>query len=271
MKDSRPRRRHRRRRPDRLLPALPHRLRLDARARPAGHPAAARDHAALDGLGASVMELEDCAFPLLAGMVQTDDADEAFGDVDVALLVGAMPRKEGMERGRPAQRQRRHLQAAGRGALARSAQRDVQGARRRQPGQHQLPHRPAATPRTSTRSRFTAMTRLDHNRAIAQLAAKAGVARHRRHQDDDLGQPLGHPVPRRLPRRGRRRAGVRGRRRRPGVAGGRLHPHRAAARRRDHQGPRPLVGGLGRQRRRRPRALAGSSARPRATGCRWAS
>ena len=44
------------------------------------------------------MELEDCAFPLLAGMVKTDDADTAFGDVDIALLVGAMPRKEGMER-----------------------------------------------------------------------------------------------------------------------------------------------------------------------------
>src|SRR6476661_8885628 len=50
---------------------------------------------ALDGVG---MELEDCAFPLLAGMVKTDDADVAFGDVDVALLVGATPRKDGMER-----------------------------------------------------------------------------------------------------------------------------------------------------------------------------
>ena len=64
------------------------------------------------------MELEDCAFPLLAGMVQTDDADTAFGDVDVALLVGAMPRKEGMERADLLERQRRDLQAAGRGAVA---------------------------------------------------------------------------------------------------------------------------------------------------------
>ena len=53
---------------------------------------------ALGALEGVAMELEDCAFPLLAGMVQTDDADVAFGDVDVALLVGAMPRKEGMER-----------------------------------------------------------------------------------------------------------------------------------------------------------------------------
>src|SRR3954469_9966373 len=50
---------------------------------------------ALDGVG---MELEDCAFPLLASIVKTDNADEAFGDADYALLVGAMPRKAGMER-----------------------------------------------------------------------------------------------------------------------------------------------------------------------------
>src|ERR1041384_4187523 len=53
---------------------------------------------ALGALEGVAMELEDCAFPLLAGIVQTDDADTAFGDVDVALLVGAMPRKDGMER-----------------------------------------------------------------------------------------------------------------------------------------------------------------------------
>ena len=57
---------------------------------------------ALGALQGVCMELEDCAFPLLHGMVPTDDADVAFGDVDVALLVGAMPRKEGMERVRPA-------------------------------------------------------------------------------------------------------------------------------------------------------------------------
>ena len=125
---------------------------------------------ALDGVA---MELEDCAFPLLAGMVKTDDPDTAFGDVDVALLVGAMPRKEGMERA--------DLLGANGGifkpqgeALSRSASRDVkvlvvgnpantnaliaqQNAKELDPG------------------RFTAMTRLDHNRAIAQLAAKAGV------------------------------------------------------------------------------------------------
>src|ERR1700737_4367827 len=53
---------------------------------------------ALGALRGVVMELEDCAFPLLAGVVQTDDANEAFGDVNIALLVGSRPRTKGMER-----------------------------------------------------------------------------------------------------------------------------------------------------------------------------
>ena len=125
---------------------------------------------ALDGVA---MELEDCAFPLLAGMVKTDDADEAFGDVDVALLVGAMPRKEGMERA--------DLLGANGGifkpqgeALSRAAKRDVKVL---------VVGNPANTnaliamrnAKDLDPGRFTAMTRLDHNRAVAQLAAKAGV------------------------------------------------------------------------------------------------
>jgi malate dehydrogenase len=125
---------------------------------------------ALDGVA---MELEDCAFPLLAGMVKTDDADVAFGDADVALLVGAMPRKEGMERA--------DLLGANGGifkpqgeALSRSAKRDIKVL---------VVGNPANTnaliamrnAKDLDPSRFTAMTRLDHNRAIAQLAAKAAV------------------------------------------------------------------------------------------------
>ena len=53
---------------------------------------------ALGALEGVAMELDDCAFPLLAGIVRSDDADVAFGDADFALLVGAMPRKQGMER-----------------------------------------------------------------------------------------------------------------------------------------------------------------------------
>ncbi|HZJ72358.1 MAG TPA: malate dehydrogenase, partial [Planctomycetota bacterium] len=52
----------------------------------------------MQALSGVAMELDDCAFPLLAGIVPTDDANVAFGDADYALLVGAMPRKQGMER-----------------------------------------------------------------------------------------------------------------------------------------------------------------------------
>ncbi len=128
---------------------------------------------ALDGLRGVAMELEDCAFPLLAGMVQTDDADVAFGDVDVALLVGAMPRKEGMERSDLLSANGGIFKPQGE-ALSRSAQRDVKVLVVGNPANTNalIAQRNAQDldPR-----RFTAMTRLDHNRAIAQLAAKAGV------------------------------------------------------------------------------------------------
>jgi len=125
---------------------------------------------ALDGVG---MELEDCAFPLLAGMVRTDDADTAFGDVDVALLVGAMPRKEGMERSDLLSANGGIFKPQGE-ALSRCAQRDVKVL---------VVGNPANTNALIAQQnakdldpgRFTAMTRLDHNRALAQLAARAGV------------------------------------------------------------------------------------------------
>jgi malate dehydrogenase len=128
---------------------------------------------ALEGLRGVGMELEDCAFPLLAGMVQTDDPDIAFGDVDVALLVGAMPRKEGMERSDLLSANGGIFKPQGE-ALSRSAQRDVKVLVVGNPANTNalIAQRNASDldPR-----RFTAMTRLDHNRAIAQLAAKADV------------------------------------------------------------------------------------------------
>ena len=128
---------------------------------------------ALGALQGVAMELEDCAFPLLAGMVQTDDADEAFGDVDVALLVGAMPRKDGMERSDLLSANGGIFKPQGE-ALSRSAKRDVKVL---------VVGNPANTNALIAQQnakdldpgRFTAMTRLDHNRAVAQLAAKAGV------------------------------------------------------------------------------------------------
>jgi malate dehydrogenase len=128
---------------------------------------------ALGALQGVCMELEDCAFPTLAGIVQSDDADVAFGDIDYALLVGAMPRKEGMERSDLLSANGGIFKPQGE-ALSRSAKRDVRVL---------VVGNPANTncliaqqnAKDLDPSQFTAMTRLDHNRAVAQLAAKAGV------------------------------------------------------------------------------------------------
>ncbi len=120
------------------------------------------------------MELEDCAFPLLVDMVQTDDADVAFGDADVALLVGAMPRKAGMERSDLLSANGGIFKPQGE-ALSRSARKDIKVL---------VVGNPANTNALIAMSnaadldpgRFTAMTRLDHNRAMAQIAGKLDAA-----------------------------------------------------------------------------------------------
>ena len=128
---------------------------------------------ALGALQGVAMELEDCAFPLLAGMVQTDDADMAFGDADVALLVGAMPRKDGMERSDLLSANGGIFKPQGE-ALSRSAKRDVKVLVVGNPANTNALIA-QANAKDLDPGRFTAMTRLDHNRAVAQLAAKAGV------------------------------------------------------------------------------------------------
>ncbi len=121
-----------------------------------------------------VMELEDCAFPLLAGLRATDDADVAFGDADVALLVGSVPRKTGMERSDLLVVNGGIFTVQGK-ALSDSASRDVKVLVVGNPANTNCliaqRNAPALDP-----SQFTAMTRLDHNRALAQLASKANVA-----------------------------------------------------------------------------------------------
>ena len=128
---------------------------------------------AMDALAGVAMELDDCAFPLLAGKVCTDDPNEAFDGVDYALLVGSRPRSKGMER-------RDLLEANGAifttqgQALAAGAASDVRVL---------VVGNPANTNCLIAMNnadgipaeRFTAMTRLDHNRAVAQLSAKLGV------------------------------------------------------------------------------------------------
>jgi len=126
---------------------------------------------ALDGVA---MELDDCAFPLLAGMVKTDDANQAFEGVNIALLVGSRPRTKGMERGELLEVNGAIFTAQGR-ALSDSAADDVRILVVGNPANTNALIAMNNAPDIAS-DRFTAMTRLDHNRAIAQVAAKTGVA-----------------------------------------------------------------------------------------------
>jgi malate dehydrogenase len=126
---------------------------------------------ALDGVR---MELDDCAFPLLAGVVGTDDAERAFEGANYALLVGAMPRKEGMERADLLSANGAIFTVQGE-ALSAAAADDVKVLVVGNPANTNALIAMNNAPKVP-RERFTAMTRLDHNRAKAQLAAKAGAA-----------------------------------------------------------------------------------------------
>ncbi len=129
---------------------------------------------AMKALEGVVMELDDCAFPLLSDVVIGDDATTVFDGVNVALLVGARPRSKGMERADLLEANGAIFTVQGK-ALSQSAAADIRIL---------VPGNPANTNALIAMSnapdipaeRFTAMTRLDHNRALAQLAAKAGVS-----------------------------------------------------------------------------------------------
>ena len=127
---------------------------------------------ALPALEGVAMELDDCAFPLLAEMVQTDDPEAAFADADVALLVGAMPRKAGMERSDLLAANGAIFTTQGK-AIASAAKPDVRVLVVGNPANTNaliaMSNASGMNPRN-----FTAMTRLDHNRAISQLAQKTG-------------------------------------------------------------------------------------------------
>ena len=127
---------------------------------------------ALGALEGVRMELDDCAFPLLAGVVCTDSAETAFGDADAAFLVGAMPRKDGMERGDLLSANGGIFKPQGQ-ALAAAAKKDVKVLVVGNPANTNaliaMNNAPGLDPR-----RFTAMTRLDHNRALTQLSTKVG-------------------------------------------------------------------------------------------------
>ena len=126
--------------------------------------------AALRGV---MMELEDCAFPLLAGMVGTDDPKVAFKDADYALLVGARPRGPGMERKDLLLENAKIFTEQGR-ALNEVASRNVKVLVVGNPANTNAYIAMKSAPDLPTKN-FTAMLRLDHNRALSQLAGKAGV------------------------------------------------------------------------------------------------
>ena len=129
---------------------------------------------AMDALRGVVMELEDCAFPLLHRVQTSDDPDQAFGDTDFAMLVGARPRGPGMERKDLLTENARIFSAQGK-ALNNSANRGVKVLVVGNPANTNELIASANAPDIDTRQ-FTAMTRLDHNRAISQLAERTKVA-----------------------------------------------------------------------------------------------
>lgn len=129
---------------------------------------------AMDALQGVVMELDDCAFPLLQGIVTSDDPAIAFADAEFAMLVGARPRGPGMERKDLLTENARIFSVQGK-ALNESASRDVRVLVVGNPANTNALIASANAPDIDT-AQFTAMTRLDHNRAISQLAEKTGAA-----------------------------------------------------------------------------------------------
>ena len=189
----------------------------------------------------TALELFDSAFPLLAGIDIYDDAKQAFEGTNIALLVGARPRTKGMERADLLEANGGIFKPQGE-AIAAGAATDIKVL---------VVGNPANTNALIAMSnadgvpaeRFTAMTRLDHNRAIAQLAQKTGAEVSEITNMAIWGNhsPTMYPDLFNAKVNGRARVG-RGRRR--GVGGGRVHPARRQARRGDHRGARRVERGV---------------------------
>ncbi|MGK6309281.1 malate dehydrogenase [Variovorax sp. DT-64] len=132
------------------------------------------DEKAQKALKGVIMELEDCAFPLLAGVIPTGDPLVAFKDADYALLVGARPRGPGMERADLLAANAQIFTAQGK-ALDQVASRNVKVLVVGNPANTNAYIAMKSAP-SLPRKNFTAMLRLDHNRALSQIAAKTGTA-----------------------------------------------------------------------------------------------
>ena len=129
---------------------------------------------ALEALNGVAMELDDCAFPLLEGMVQTDDPNVAFGDATHALLVGAMPRRDGMERSDLLEANGGIFGPQGK-AINDNASKDIKVLVVGNPANTNALIAMHSAPDVAQKQ-FTAMTRLDHNRALTQVAQKTGAS-----------------------------------------------------------------------------------------------
>jgi malate dehydrogenase len=129
---------------------------------------------ALSALKGVVMELEDCAFPLLTDIVQSDDPKIAFKDADIALLVGARPRSKGMERKDLIEANGAIFTVQGQ-ALNEVANRNVKVLVVGNPANTNAYIAMKSAPDLPGRN-FTAMLRLDHNRALSQLSSKSGMS-----------------------------------------------------------------------------------------------
>ena len=128
---------------------------------------------AMDAVNGVIMEIDDCAFPLVAGISATSDADVAFKDADYALLVGSRPRGPGMERQDLIEANAAIFSVQGK-ALNDNASRDVKVLVVGNPANTNSLIAQRNAPDLDPRN-FTAMTRLDHNRALTQLAQKTGT------------------------------------------------------------------------------------------------
>ena len=256
--------RHRCRRPDRLRPPLPYRL------RPAAGPRHARALSLLEipdavkAAEGTAMELDDCAFPLLAAIDIHDDPKKAFDGANVGLLVGARPRTKGMERADLLEANGGIFKPQGE-AIAAGAADDVKVLVVGNPANTNALIAQQQRRRRARRAlhRDDAPGPEPGDDPAGQEGRRAG---RRGHQPRRLGQPLAHDVPRRVQRQGRRLRRLGGRGQGRGLARGRLHPHGRQARRGHHRGARRVVGGLGGQRRHRPRARLGPRHRRRRLG-----
>ena len=186
---------------------------------------------ALEALKGTVMEIEDCAFPLVSDIVATDDPMVAFKDADYCLLVGARPRGPGMERKDLLEANARIFSEQG-AAINTVASRDVKVLVVGNPANTNALIAYRNAPDLDP-GQFTAMTRLDHNRAISQLAAQTG--KHSAEVDGMIIWAITcHAISRYSPLHCRRNGGA-------GVGGSgldrkRLHSHCAAAWCSHHQG-----------------------------------